>query len=176
MQQILVYFFIAIGLSMDAFSLAIAYGTNNLNKSKVILLSTFVGIFHFFMPILGSLIGNNLEQFITKSNMIVGIILLVIAVQMYLSRNEEKKGNITNFLSILLFSFTVSIDSFSVGIGLGITGSSILQAALIFSPVSAIFTFIGLNLGKKLNNQLGNKAIYLGIFILTFLAIKYIFF
>lgn len=174
MQPNLVYFFIAIGLSMDAFSLAIAYGTNNLKKSKVILLSIFVGIFHFFMPLLGSLIGNNLEQFITKSNVIVGIILLIIAFQMYLSRNEEKKGNITNILSSLLFSFTVSIDSFSVGIGLGITGTSIIQAAIIFSPVSAIFTFLGLNLGKKLNNQLGNRAIYLGIFILIFLAIKYI--
>ena len=61
MQQLLIYFFIAIGLSMDAFSLAIAYGTNNIEKKKILILSISVGLFHFFMPVLGSLIGQKIN-------------------------------------------------------------------------------------------------------------------
>lgn len=174
MQRLLIYFFIAIGLSMDAFSLAIAYGTNGFNLKKSILLSIFVGLFHFFMPILGSLIGINLKNIITKADSVVSIILIIIAVQMFLSRNEEKKGSITNILSMLIFSLTVSIDSFSVGLGLGLMKQKIIEAASIFSPVSAIFTFSGLILGKKLTEKFGKNATYLGIIILTILAIKYL--
>lgn len=42
---------IAIGLSMDAFSLAILYGTLNFTKRKTLTLATCVGVFHFFMPL-----------------------------------------------------------------------------------------------------------------------------
>ena len=51
------YFFItlttAIALSLDAFSLAIIYGTVLKEKRTILILSLAVGIFHFFMPFLG---------------------------------------------------------------------------------------------------------------------------
>lgn len=174
MQQLLIYFFIAVGLSMDALSLAIAYGTNNIGKKNIIILSISVGVFHFFMPILGSLIGVRLQNFITDANKVIAIILMIIAIQMYISRKEDKKGIITNFISIILFSLTVSIDSFSVGLGLGIMKNKITLAATIFSVVSCFFTFSGLILGKRLNEKLGLKAIYLGIIILLILSFKYL--
>jgi len=174
-QQILIYFFIAIGLSMDAFSLSLAYGTNGLPFKKILFLSVSVGVFHYFMPIFGSIIGNVfLTKFIEKANFIVSIIFLIIAIEMYLSRNEEEKGTITNFLSILLFSFTVSIDSFSVGLGLGIMKNSISLAALIFALTSFSFTLLGLLSGKKLSEKYGKRAIYFGIIILIALAIDYV--
>ncbi len=176
MQQILIYFFIAVGLSMDAFSLALAYGTNQIVFSKMIILSLFVGIFHFFMPYFGSILGNAfLENFITKADKIVAIVFLILAIEMFLSRNESKKGMITNFLSILFFSFTVSIDSFSVGLALGITQQSIVLACITFAITSACFTLLGLISGKKLSEKFGKKAIYFGIFILTLLALDYFF-
>ena len=57
MSLILLYFFMAIGLSMDAFSLAIVYGTNGIEKKKAIILSLFVGILHFIMPNVGNILG-----------------------------------------------------------------------------------------------------------------------
>ena len=175
MKQLLIYFFIAIGLSMDAFSLALAYGTNKLTKKNIVLLSLFVGIFHFLMPLLGAIIGINLlEKFVTKANTIVALIFLVLAIEMYLSRNEENKGNIDNILSILIFSFTVSIDSFSVGIGLGLTSKNIFNAVTIFSIISTTFTYLGLIFGEKLYNKYDKKATYIGIVILVLIAISYL--
>ena len=49
---------IAISLSMDAFSLALAYGTLNLEKKDIISTAIIVGIYHFFMPLLGNGVGN----------------------------------------------------------------------------------------------------------------------
>ena len=174
-MQLLIYFFIAVGLSMDAFILALAYGINKISLKKVLELSIIVGIFHFIMPLLGSIIGLSIiNNLITKTNKIVGVVLLLIAIEMFISRNEEKKIIITNMISILLFSLTVSIDSFSVGIALSLIEKDPLIAYTLFSIVSCIFTMSGLLLGKKLSNKLGKKAIYLGIFILIYLAIKYI--
>lgn len=175
MQQLLIYFFIAVGLSMDAFSLALAYGTNELPTKKSFLLSIIVGIFHFIMPTLGSIIGITFfGDFITKADIIVAIVFLVLAIEMFLSRNEEEKGTITNLLSMIVFAFTVSIDSFSVGIALSLTEKSITTACIIFSLISFIFTFLGLMLGRKISEKFGKKATYLGIIILIVLAFKYL--
>lgn len=175
MQRLLIYFFIAIGLSMDAFSLSLAYGTNSIGKKNIILLSFFVGIFHFIMPNIGALIGNKvLSNIITNADIIVAIVLLFLSMEMFLSRNDEKRGIINNILSIILFSFTVSIDSLSVGIALGITKVSILIPAIIFSIISSILTYVGLILGKNLYQKYNKRAIYFGIIILISTAISYL--
>lgn len=174
MDNILIYFFMAVGLSMDAFSLAIAYGTNSMSEKKSIILSASVGIFHFIMPTLGNIIGNSyFQKLVIHSNIVVGIIFLLLSIEMILSLKEEKEVVITNLLSIILFSFTVSIDSFSVGIALGITNSNILISSTIFAITSFIFTILGLSIGKYLSKQFGKKATIFGIIILLYLSIKY---
>lgn len=159
---------------MDAFSLALAYGTNKISKNKIILLSLVVGLFHFFMPITGSLIGIPISKLISKADIVVGIIFIILAIEMFISKDEENKITITNILSIFIFAFTVSIDSFTVGIGLSLTNKNIIIPSIIFSITSFIFTLLGLILGKKLSKTFGKKAIYLGILILLVLGIKYL--
>lgn len=161
---------------MDAFSLAIAYGTNNIEKKRSIMLSASVGLFHFFMPTLGNIIGNNyFQSLIVNSNIVVGIIFLVLSLDMIFSLKEEKEIIITNIISIIIFSLTVSIDSFSVGIAMGITNSNILISSIIFSITSFLFTMLGLSIGKYLSKQIGTKATIFGIIILISLSIKYFF-
>ena len=93
MSDNLIYFFMAIGLSMDAFSLALAYATTKINVRKKIILSLTVGIFHYIMPHLGALLGTELLlNYIAKANYLVGIIFLILAIEMFISRNDEKKG------------------------------------------------------------------------------------
>ena len=175
MNNILIYFVMAIGLSMDAFSLALAYGTTKIPINKKVLLSITVGIFHFFMPKLGALIGTELLlNYIAKANYLVGIIFLIQAIEMLLSRKEEKTGSITNMISIILFSFTVSIDSFSVGIALSLTTTDINSPCIIFALISTLFTFLGVELGSKIAYKFENKAEYIGIIILLILGIKYL--
>lgn len=175
MNNILIYFVMAIGLSMDAFSLALAYGTTKIPINKKVLLSITVGIFHFFMPRLGALIGTELLlNYIAKANYLVGIIFLILAIEMLLSRKEEKTGSITNMISIILFSFTVGIDSFSVGIALSLTTTDINSPCIIFALISTLFTFLGVELGSKIAYKFENKAEYIGIIILLILGIKYL--
>ena len=111
---------IAVSLSMDAFSLSLAYGTLGLSKQNIYLLSIIVGIYHFFMPLIGMYIGYWLLKIIPISpDIIVLVVLSIIGIQMILSSfQENREVKMMNLIELLLFGLAVSIDSFSVGLGL----------------------------------------------------------
>ena len=170
-------FLIAISLSMDTFSLSLCYGTLNLSKNKVIILSIIVGIFHYFMPLIGMSIGNAIiNKLIIDSKYIILIILSFIGIDMILSaiKNEEK-NLLTSFIGIILFAFSVSIDSFSTGLGLKLITNEVFDAALIFSIVSALFTYAGIKLGKYLSDKYGKIANIMGGIVLIIIGIVFFF-
>lgn len=171
-----ILFLIAIGLSMDAFSLAIIYGTLNMEKKYHNLMSLFVGIFHFFMPMLGYFLGKVLFSIVpVKPEMIAGIIFTFLSIEMILSlKKEEQVKMLENVYSICLFAFTVSIDSFSIGISLGNLTSNIYLACFIFSITSALFTYVGVKLGDILVKHFGSFATILGSIILFLLGLHYL--
>jgi len=174
MVHFFIVFLIAISLSMDTFSLSIAYGTLGLKKKKIFLLSSIVGVFHFFMPFLGNIIGVNL---ITKlpmdSDIIVGIIFILIALEMF--NQENTVLSLEKLMAFIIFGFTVSLDSFTVGIGLSKITNNYFLAYFLFALTSFIFTFIGLCFGRLLSSKFGQRASILGSIILIILSIIYIF-
>lgn len=172
--------FIGIGLSMDAFSLAILYGTLNFKKRKILWLSIIVGIYHFLMPLLGYIIGENvLANYILNPEHLIGIIFTVIAVEMLLSlrKNEEVKS-LKGLGGLLLFGFTVSIDSFSIGMGFGTLKLTVIEmiiASIIYSLTSCFFTYLGLSIGSSLSEKFGKIATFIGSVILLTIALHYFF-
>ena len=76
---------------------------------------------------------------------------------------------------MFFFAIAVSIDSFTVGIALSLDNQNLLLGGLIFSIVSATFTFLGLLLGKLLNDKTGSNSKLIGIIILIIFTIKYLF-
>lgn len=166
---------IAISLSMDAFSLSLAYGTLNINKKDTRLLAFIVGIYHFFMPLLGMLIGSLILNLLPISpNVIVFIVLLFIGIEMIgESRNPhtQKDMKIMSKRDLFLFAFAVSIDSFSVGIGLKSISNHVILSALTFSFSSFFFTYLGLVLGKKINNKIGTISTLCGGIVLIIIGI-----
>ncbi len=167
---------LAVSLSMDAFSLAIAYGTLNLQKNKIFLISLVVGIYHFFMPLIGLLVGEIIIKHISiSSDIIVFIVLLFIGMQMivesFKNKNSIKK---VEFIEIILFGFAVSIDSLSVGISMNAFEIKPFICTTIFSITSLIFTYIGLLFGKKLNSIFGKISTIIGGILLIILGIIYL--
>ena len=176
-MTLLLYLLIGLSLSMDAFSLALIYGAGGLKKKLIPPLSILVGVFHFFMPIIGSMIGKYyILHYVHNANIIVGIVLLVIASQMIISSQKEECGTmVNNKFTLFLFPLTVSLDSFSVGIALGLSEDHIIIAGIIFAILASLMTFIGLILGKKINEKYGKRSCVIGGVILIALALRYIF-
>ena len=169
---------LSIGLSMDAFSLALILGTIGLNKKSIIKISITVGLFHLIMPLLGDLVGELLLSVLPiKSTTIAGIIFLVLSVQMFLSIIKESDRTtpiINGTLSIIIFAFTVSIDSFSSGISFSAISTHHYLVSFLFMITSFSFTMTGLVMGKKLERRFGKYATIIGSIILMILAINYL--
>ena len=167
---------IGISLSMDAFSLALIYGTYGFSTKNQIIISFIVGIFHFFMPLFGLYFGNLLmHSFYFNANLVVGIIFFIIGLEMILSIHKEEKVSIlSSFFGYIFFGFTVSIDSFTTGIGLFIITNHYYMVVTIFMLCSSFFTFLGFFLGDKLNQCFGKYATFLGGVIMIVLAVMYI--
>ena len=176
-MSLIVIFILAVGLSMDAFSLAMIYGTLDLRANMRKLMSIMVGVFHFFMPILGYQIGELILRVIkVNPDILVGIIFIILGLEMLLSlKQEEKVKLLTGLLSVMFFAFTVSIDSFSIGIGFGVANINMILPCIIFSLTSAVFTYLGVVLGKKLSDRFGSITTFLGSIILIVLGINYLF-
>lgn len=175
-MQILSILLIGIALSMDTFSLSLSLGTFNITNKQALKLSIIVGIMHFFMPILGMLLGEKLiSLFELQCDFLLGVILLFIAIQMIIDliKHEENSFNL-NILGMFLFALGVSLDSFSVGLGIKAITENINLATSIFAICSFIFTFIGIMIGKFANKFIGTYASIFGVVILLILGIVHI--
>lgn len=168
---------IAVSLSMDAFSLSLAYGTLSLSKKDIYLLSVIVGIYHFFMPLIGMYIGYWLLKMLPISpDLIVLIVLSIIGIQMIFSSfNENREIKIMNLIELLFFGLAVSIDSFSVGLGLRTIYEIPVVCSIIFMFSSFLFTYLGLRLGKKINTKLGSVSTLFGGIMLIVIGLFYLF-
>ncbi|MGN1341802.1 MAG: manganese efflux pump MntP family protein [Bacilli bacterium] len=176
-MKIITIFLIAVSLSMDAFSLALIYGTQGINKKDKIILSLIVGIYHFIMPLIGLSIGIYItNKLIINTNILVGVILCLIAIEMIISsfKDEEERFLLT-LPGYLIFGLSVSVDSLTTGIGLPAITENYFLTATIFSITSLIFTYLGLNLGNILNKKYGKVSTIIGGSILFSLGIIYIF-
>ena len=160
---------------MDAFSLALAYGTISLSKKEINLLSLIVGLYHFFMPILGMLLGTLItEKFKIGGDLIVLIIFSFIGINMVIeSFSDNKKIHNMRIGEMILFGLAVSIDSFSIGIGIKNISDNYIICSIIFSVVSFIFTYLGLLLGKKLNKLIGKISTIIGGIALLIIGVIY---
>lgn len=129
------------------------------------------------MPLIGVTIGTIIiKKILISTNIIVGIILSLIAIEMIISSfKEEDKKFLLTIPGYLLFGLSVSIDSLTTGIGLSMITQKYIFSSFIFAITSLSFTFLGLNLGDRLNKKYGKISTILGGIVLFVLGILYIF-
>lgn len=174
-MEIITLIFIGLSLSIDAFSLSLAYGLLNIKKSKILITSITVGIFHFIMPFLGHKFCELLEKIIKIDYKVVLIaILIFILIETIKSLKESTEEYSLTFLNIIIFAFLVSFDSFTIGLGLKFITNKILLSMIIFSVLSFSFTYTGFILGKYLSEKTGKLAKIIGIILLSITIVYFI--
>jgi putative Mn2+ efflux pump MntP len=175
-------FLIALALSMDAFSVAIALGAarSKLNSYAALRLATAFGIFQFIMPILGWLLGKTVVSYISDYDHWIAFALLVIVglrmIKEYFDKDEkERTKDPTKGWSLLMLSIATSIDALAVGVSLAfkdIFDVNIYYASAVIGVICFIITALGMIFGKALSRILGKKAVLLGGIVLIAIGIK----
>ena len=153
---------------MDAFTLAFSYGIKKVDNKSLVITSRVTVIFHFIMPLMGNIIGIPLFEYtLIKPRYILFLVFLIISIDMFINFfNENPKLRNLNIAGIILFAFSVSFDSFSVGLGINYICSNVVLSVSIFCFVSMLFTFLGFMLGKVLSQKIGKYAFLFGSLVL----------
>jgi len=172
-------FLIALALSMDAFSVAMAIGAAGRGHASgaVIRLATAFGIFQFVMPILGWLLGKTVVSYISDYDHWIAFgLLLIVGLRMikeYFDKDEkERTKDPTKGWSLLILSIATSIDALAVGVSFAFFDVNIYYASAIIGVVCFIITALGMIFGKALSRILGKKAVLLGGIVLIGIGIK----
>ncbi|KMJ59197.1 membrane protein [Bacillus sp. LL01] len=169
----------AIALGMDAFSVGLGMGMIKLRLRQIFYIGITIGVFHIVMPLCGMAIGKMLSQeFGSIATLIGGLLLVMLGLQMMLSSFKKEEGPMISPVGagLFIFALSVSLDSFSVGLSLGIYGARTLLTILLFGAVSMLLTWMGLIFGRKLQGWLGSYSEALGGSILLGFGIKLLFF
>ncbi|RCW77446.1 manganese efflux pump MntP family protein [Saliterribacillus persicus] len=156
---------ISIALAMDAFSASLGIGLQPIRLKRIFMIGLIIGVFHIIMPLLGLILGTLISSKLESIALLgAGLILCAIGVQMILHRffSEHKIIPAPVGTALLLFALSVSLDSFSVGISLGLSGTKTLIAILMFGITATLFTWCGLIISKKTHHYLGNNSELLG--------------
>lgn len=173
--EFLTLFIMAFALGMDAFSVGLGMGLIQLRLKQIFSIGLIIGLFHMWMPLLGMIIGGYLsEQLGAIATYIGGGLLLLLGLQMIVSsfKKDDKKLITPEGFGLLLFALGVSLDSFSVGLSLGIYGAKTIVTILMFGIVSMLLTWVGLLLGRKVQAWFGKYSEVLGGSILFAFGIK----
>jgi putative Mn2+ efflux pump MntP len=173
--ELITLIIMALALGMDAFSVGLGMGMYKLRLRRIFYIGLTIGLFHVLMPLLGLLAGKFLsEKFGVFATVIGGLLLIVLGVQMIWStfKTEESKTITPAGFGLLLFGLSVSLDSFSVGLTLGIYGAKTFMVLLCFGIVATVQTWAGLLLGRKVQGWLGTYSEALGGTILLGFGLK----
>lgn len=168
----------AFALGMDAFSIGLGMGMYKLRLRQLFYIGITVGIFHVIMPLVGMLTGSFLsDTFGAFASLLGGILLLVLGVQMFISsfRHDDGPAIAPVGFGLFIFALSVSLDSFSVGLSLGIFGARTFVAIACFGIVATVLTWLGLWLGRHVQGWLGNYSEALGGAILFAFGLKLLF-
>ena len=157
---------IGIGLSMDAFAVAVTNGLccKNIKTGGALANGVCFGLFQGLMPLIGFLLGVGFAKYIRAVDHIIALVLLCfIGGQMiwesFKKEEEEQTGSTLTLKMLLMQGVATSIDALAVGVSF---------AAL--TDVNVPFACSAI--GKKFGTILNNKAQLVGGLILVGIGVK----
>lgn len=176
-------FLIGIGLSMDAFAVAICQGLSmkKLNIRHSLVIALFFGGFQAMMPLLGWFLGSQFAGYIQQFDHWVAFILLgVIGFNMIrealASEDEDEEdcgcGERLDLKRLLLMAVATSIDALAVGITFAFLTVPILPAVSVIGCTTFFLSFLGVAVGNYFGARFKKQAELSGGIILILLGVK----
>nr|WP_297886169.1 manganese efflux pump MntP family protein [uncultured Blautia sp.] len=170
-------FVIAVGLSMDAFSVAVCKGLSvcQVKKKQILTVGLYFGLFQGFMPLMGYLLGTGFQEAIQSiDHWIAFILLTLIGINMI----RESRGEAENldacftFQAMLPLAIATSIDALAVGVTFAFLKVQILPAVLFIGITTFVISCAGVLIGNRFGAKYKSKAELAGGMVLILMGIK----
>lgn len=165
-------------ISMDAFSVSVSLGMQNVRLKGFIIMGSVVGLFHITFPFIGMMIGQYISQkatFITE--LTGGFILIFIGTHMIFSSLQERPPSLfpRQGWGLLVVAFLVSIDSFPAGLSVGMFALNKWYVVICFGLTAMFVSWVGMFIGKRVHIQIGTYSEIIGGILLFVMGLYIIF-
>lgn len=182
MEMFIEFLLIGIGLSMDAFAVAICKGLamRKVNKKQALVIGLFFGGFQALMPLLGWALGIQFQNYITNVDHWIAFVLLCfiggkMIVEALKPEDEEAVEVVDaplNLKELLVLAIATSIDALAVGVTFAFLDYPIGEAVSVIGITTLILSIAGVYVGNFFGNRYKNKAEFAGGLILVLLGVK----
>ena len=175
---------LGVGLSMDAFAVAICKGLamRKVNKKQMLVIALFFGGFQALMPLIGWAVGSTFAKKITAYDHWIAFILLsYVGGKMVIDAIRDWKENDTieevdpplDLKELTLLAIATSIDALACGVTFSFYDNfNILKAITIIGVTTFTISAGGVYVGNIFGDRYKAKAQLLGGIILIFLGVK----
>ncbi len=170
-------FFIAVGLSMDAFAVSVCKGLSvrKLRPRHLLLAGLYFGGFQALMPVIGWLLGSRFETLIVSVDHWVAFGLLSLIGGNMIKESfspEEEMNDDFGVKTMLLLAVATSIDALAVGITFAFLSVRILPAAGLIGVTTFLLSMAGVWIGQVFGARFKAGAERLGGVILILIGVK----
>ena len=173
---------IAIGLAMDASAVSLAAAAAGFAKDAraKFRLSFHFGLFQFFMPVLGWLLGISfVSHFKTFDHWIAFFLLAFVGIRMIKEgmdkSSEIQKKDPSKGMTMVMLSVATSIDALAVGLSLAMLDVNIWYPSVMIGVITAGMSFAAIKIGAKLGMMFGKRMEIFGGFILILIGSRILF-
>jgi putative Mn2+ efflux pump MntP len=170
---------IAVGLSMDAFSVSICKGltTKKFSWRMALICGLWFGFFQALMPTVGYFLGAQFQEMIEAYDhwIAFGLLALIGAnmIREALSKKEEESTNgALDFKTMLLLAIATSIDALAVGVSFACIQVKLWSSVLIIGLTTFVFSFLGVKIGNVFGSKHKKSAGIIGGIILIIIGLK----
>ena len=171
---------IAVGLSMDAFAVAICKGLSmkKLTFASAVIVGGWFGAFQGLMPAAGYLLGASFAQYVEKfDHYIAFILLMIIGINMIReSRHggdgEDRESGSLSVTAMLPLAVATSIDALAVGVTFSFLKVNIWFAAVLIAAVTFFLSAAGVWVGKMFGAKYKSAAELTGGVVLCIIGTR----
>ena len=176
-MQIWELFIIAVGLSMDAFAVAVCKGLSvrKVSPGHALTAGLYFGGFQALMPLLGYFLGTQFESLIQSVDHWIAFALLgLIGANMIReSRSESEEFN-DSFgpKAMLPLAVATSIDALAVGITFAFLRVDIAVSVGLIGLTTFILSLVGVVVGHRFGARYEKPATVVGGIVLIIIGLK----
>ncbi|MGI5893586.1 MAG: manganese efflux pump MntP family protein [Candidatus Merdivicinus sp.] len=172
-------FILAVGLSMDAFAVAVCKGLSmkTMSWKKAAIVGLYFGGFQAGMPLIGYFLGVQFRSYITAFDHWIAFILLVIIggnmVREALSGDTDEGGSDSvGFKEMSVLAIATSIDALAIGVTLAFLKVDIVPAVSFIGLTTFTLSLVGVKIGNVFGSRWKSKAEFAGGVILILIGLK----
>ena len=171
-------FFLAVGLSMDAFAVSVCKGlaSPRYQLRNSVLCGLWFGGFQALMPLLGWLVGSRFQSLITSVDHWIAFVLLALIggnmIREARCPDEEPPDADLGVKTMLILAVATSIDALAVGVTFAFLEVRILPAVSLIGVTTFLFAAAGVRIGRSFGARLEHRAELLGGVVLILIGIK----